>query len=200
MQYAGVEFDASDVSARVQEYALHEWNSTRFQVLGRIRQLSLQKAIEKDCDFYFTADVDNFLRPSTLRELVSLNVPIVAPFLRSIEKGSYYSNYHAAVDAQGYYTHCDQYDWVLNRWIKGVIEMPVVHCTYLVRTDVIPLLTYQDETDRHEYVIFSDSARKHNVMQYLDNRQIYGYMAREDIEGHTREALALLDQELPRAD
>lgn len=191
-QYAGVEFDASDVSERVQEYALHEWNSTRFRVLGYIRQVSLQKAIEQNCEFYFTADVDNFLRPSTLRELVSLNVPIVAPFLRSIEKGSYYSNYHAAVDAQGYYAHCDQYDWVLNRWIQGVVEMPVVHCTYLVRVDVIPLLSYQDETDRHEYVIFSDTARKNSVVQYLDNRQIYGYMARDDIQNHTIQARILL--------
>ncbi len=141
-------------------YELHEWNATRFRVLGRIRQESLRRAIHHGCDFYFTADVDNFIRPNTLRELVALQLPIVGPFLRSVERGSYYSNYHAAVDDQGYYSHCDQYDWVLNRWITGVVEMPVVHCTYLVRTDVIPLLNYQDGTDRHEYVIFSDSARR----------------------------------------
>ena len=51
-----------------------------------------------------------------------------------------------------------------------------MHCTYLVRGDVIQDLTYQDDTDRFEYVIFSDSARKSKVSQYLDNRQIYGYI------------------------
>ena len=54
--------------------------------------------------------------------------------------------------------------------------MPVVHCTYLVRADVIPELTYEDESDRHEYVVFSDSARKAGIPQYLDNRQVYGYI------------------------
>ena len=39
---------------------------------------------EHRCDFYFVADIDNFIRPGTLRELVALNLPIVAPFLRSI--------------------------------------------------------------------------------------------------------------------
>lgn len=190
--YAAVEFDFSDVREQVQQYELHEWNATRFKVLGHIRAESLQRTIHHGCHFYFTADVDNFLRSNTLRELVQLNLPIVAPFLRSIEKGSYYSNYHAAVDERGYYSHCDQYDWILNRWIRGIIEMPVVHCTYLVRADVIPFLTYQDETDRHEYVIFSDSARRNDVVQYLDNRQIYGYMARDDIKEHSEQARMLL--------
>ncbi len=96
-QYAAVEFDASDVEDPVQTYELHEWNATRFRVLGAsVRKPST--AIHHGCDFYFTADVDNFIRPNTLRELVALQLPIVAPFLRSVERGSYYSNYHAAVD------------------------------------------------------------------------------------------------------
>ena len=52
----------------------------------------------------------------------------------------------------------------------------MVHCTYLVRADVIPELTYEDATGRHEYVVFSDSARKAGIPQYLDNRQVYGYV------------------------
>jgi len=42
---------------------------------------------------------------------------------------------------------------------------------------VIPDLSYTDESDRYEYVIFSDSARKAGIPQYLDNRQVYGYIA-----------------------
>ena len=64
---------------------------------------------------------------------------------------------------------------VLEPRVRGVVEVPVVHCTYLVRVDVIPKLTYEDETGRHEYVVFSDSARKAHP-QYLDNRQVYGYI------------------------
>jgi glycosyltransferase involved in cell wall biosynthesis len=175
--YADVEFDADDVEDRVEEFGVHEWNATRFHVLGHIRDMSLRRTAERACDFYFVADVDNFVRPCTLRELVSLNLPIVAPFLRSILPSSRYSNYHAGVDSNGYYQECDQYSWIANRSVRGVLEVPVVHCTYLVRADMIDRLGYQDGTDRHEYVIFSDGARKSGIPQYVDNRQIYGYIS-----------------------
>ena len=174
--YHSVEFDASNVTEKVEQYREHEWTATRFSVLGRIRNLSMRRAIELECDYYFVADVDNFIRPATLRELVALDLPIAAPFLRSIAPGGLYSNLHAEVDDHGYYRNCDQYQWILNRHIRGVVEVPVVHCTYLVRTDVIPQLTYEDATGRYEYVVFSDSARKAAVPQYFDNRQIYGYI------------------------
>ena len=143
---------------------------------GASATVSMRRALEAGCEFYFVADVDNFVRPCTLRELVALDLPIVAPLLRSIAPGAIYSNYHAEIDPNGYYRDCDQYMWILNRWIRGVVEVPVVHTTYLVRADAIPELTYQDETSRPEYVVFSDSARRAGVPQYLDNRQIYGYI------------------------
>jgi hypothetical protein len=182
--YAGVEFDADDGEPRVNQFGVNGWNATRGRVLGPIRKLSLSRALEHDCDFYFVADVDNFVRPCTLRELVALNLPIVAPFLRSIGPGDFYSNYHAEIDVNGYYEKCDQYSWILNRWVRGVLEMPVVNCTYLVRADVLSDLAYEDGTPRHEYVTFSESARKRGTPQYLDNRQVYGYIA--VAEGHER--------------
>ena len=68
--------------------------------------------------------------------------------------------------------------------MRGVFEMPVVHCTYLIRADVIPELKYVDDTSRHEYVVFSDSARKAGVPQYFDNRQIYGYITFGEGDDH----------------
>lgn len=183
--YAAVEFDAEDVVQRVESFGVHEWNATRFKVLGNIRNISLRKTLEHGCDFYFVCDVDNFIRPCTLSELVNVNLPVVAPLLRSVSANDPYSNYHAEIDANGYYRDCDQYYWVLNRRVRGLIEMPVVHCTYLIRRDVIEHLTYIDSTDRHEYVIFSDSARKAGIGQYFDNRRIYGYLAfDEGASGH----------------
>jgi len=135
--------------------------------------------------------VDNFIRPCTLRELVALNVPIVAPFLRSIDPGAFYSNFHAEVDDRGYYKKNDQYDWVLNRFVRGLVEVPVVHCTYLLRTDVLPELSYEDISGRHEYVVFSESARRAGIPQYLDNRQIYGYItfAEDDVNRHVDQGI-----------
>ena len=51
--------------------------------------------------------------------------------------------------------------------------MPVIHCTYLVRADVMADLTYEEDSVRHEYVVFSNSARKAGIPQYIDNRQVY---------------------------
>ena len=174
--YAAVEFDAEDVETRVEQFGVHEWNATRFHVIGQIREISLSRTQKHNCDFYFVSDVDNFIRPCTLRELVALNLPIVAPFLRSIGPGDFYSNYHAAVDPNGYYSECDQYSWILRRWVRGVLEMPVIHCTYLIRADVLNNLRYEDGTHRHEYVIYSETAREQGIPQYLDNRQVYGYI------------------------
>jgi len=182
--YHAVEFDAADVAERVEQYAEHEWNATRFSVLGRIRSESMRRALELGCDFYFVADADNFLRAGTLRELIALDLPIAAPLLRSIDPRAFYSNYHAEIDAAGYYNNCDQYQWILNRHVRGVIEIPVVQCTYLVRADVIPALAYTDGSGRHEYVVFSESARKAGVPQYLDNRQVYGYVVFGEGDDH----------------
>jgi hypothetical protein len=175
--YAGVEFDAEDVETAVGQFGGNKGNATRCDVPGHIRKLSLGRALQRGCEFYFVADVGNFVRSCTLRDLVALNMPIVAPFLRSMGPGDLYSNYHAAIDVNGYYEECDQYAWTLNRWVRGVLEMPVVNGTYLIRADVLGDLAYEDGTPRHEYVIFSASARKQGVPQYLDNRQVYGYVA-----------------------
>jgi glycosyltransferase involved in cell wall biosynthesis len=195
--YYKVEFDANNVRDRADWYGEHEWNAIRFSVLGRIRNESMRRARELECDFYFVADVDNFIRPATLRELIALDLPIVAPLLRSIAPGRFYSNYHAEIDPNGYYQDCDQYLWILNRYIRGIIEVPVVHCTYLVRSDVIPKLTYEDASGRHEYVVFSDGAREAGIPQYLDNRQIYGYITfgendEQHVSGGVEQARALL--------
>ena len=175
-QYAAIDMNASDVAERVQDYEVHEWNSTRFSVLAKIRTESLRKTFEHRCDFYFTVDVDNFIRPCTLNELVALNLPIVAPLLRSVDERSLYSNCHADIDNGGYYRGCEQYDMILGQSVVGVFEVPVVHCTYLIRASCIPKLAYSDGTPRHEYVIFSDTARKAGIPQYFDNRQVYGYL------------------------
>ncbi len=174
--YAAVEFDPSDVDERVEQFGAHEWNAIRFRVLGRIRNESLRKTREHGCDWYFVADIDNFIRRCTLRELVATGLPIVAPLLRDAEPSSYYSNLHAEIDDNGYFRDCAQYELIMSRRIQGLIEVPLVHCTYAVRADVIEHLNYDDGSGRHEYVVLSDSARKASIPQYFDNRQVYGYI------------------------
>lgn len=178
--YSRVALDDADVYEKVERFDRHEWNPERFEVLGFIRRASIERTEQWQCDFYFTADCDNFVRPNTLRALVDLNLPIVAPFLKNADPTSLYSNFHEAVDDDGYFRSSDAYLWLFNQQIRGINEVALVHCTYLVRADVIPLLRYQDGSPRHEYVIFADSARRAGVKQYLDNRTTYGVLTFDD--------------------
>ena len=169
-KYLGIYFDSSDVPERVQDFGQHEWNQIRFKVLGRIRQESMDWAFVHG-SHYFVIDCDNFIYPNTLTDLVSVNLPIIAPLLYS---NNAYSNFHSRIDVNGYHLPCPNYLPILNREIKGLIELPVVHCTYLIRYEYLSQMTYDDESYRYEYVIFSDNARKKGVCQYLDTRQVYG--------------------------
>ena len=206
--YAGVEFDAEPVAEPVEQVPPHEWNSTRFRVLGQIRNASLQKTLEHGCDFYFVSDADNFIRSCTLKELVALNLPIVAPFLRVTNPTHAYSNFFAKTDAAGFFAGCDEYHWITHRWVRGVVEVPVVHCTYLVRKDVIPELHYLDGSDDWEFAVFCKSAREAGIPQYLDNRQVYGYITfdpelnatRVNVGGGESDQIGFARAELEKAD
>jgi len=170
-RYAGIYFDDSDVEIQVQKYGQHEWNYDRFLVLGKIRQDSVDWARARK-SHYFVADCDNFIKPHTIEAMVNTNLPIVAPILRTGH--NLYSNYHAAIDSHGYFENNDLYMQLIEHAVCGLVQVPVVHCTYLVRYEVLDKVSYDDESARYEYVIFSDVARKLGIPQYLDNREIYG--------------------------
>lgn len=174
-KYAGVYFDESNVDDAVEQFKQHEWNYTRFRVLGKIRQDSVDWAYQHN-SHYFVIDCDNFIYPETLHTMMKTHVPIVAPLLRCNER-RYYSNYHDALDSNGYYAPSVFYYDILDQKVKGIIEVPLVHCTYFIRHEVLPTVCYDDESARYEYVIFSHSARRHNIPQYIDNRETYGYIS-----------------------
>lgn len=175
--YLDIYFDASNVADNVEQYKPHEWNTTRFLVLGAIRNDSLEWAYDHN-SHYFVADCDNFILPHTLEALIQPRLPIVAPLL--VHGSTLYSNYHADIDEHGYFKDSPFYLPLLGRKIKGLVEVPVVHCTYFIRHEYLPYLTYDDNSYRYEYVIFSDSARKNNIAQYLDTRDVYGYLSNMD--------------------
>jgi Glycosyl transferase family 2 len=173
--------DYRDIEVPVQDFGVHEWNAIRFKALGAIREHSVELAWQSEAQFYWVIDVDNFVLPHTLRTLVALNLPVVAPLLRYAladgeEQHKPYSNYHLLTNVNGYYLDDIRYYTVLNREIKGLIQCDVVHCTYLIRRDVFENVRYVDDTDDYEYVIFSRELRKQAIPQYLDNREIYGHL------------------------
>jgi len=203
-KYKGLIYNSEDVPEKVEQYDVHFWNGERFRVLGKIRQESMNQALLTDCEYYFVVDTDNFLFPETLKELVKLDLPIVAPFLRyAVALGEnadtpveaakreghmsrYYSNYHDKVDDFGSIIAEDIYYKILNQEVKGLIECMCVHCTYLIKREYLSELTYLEQSDRWEYMVFSNSARNKGITQYLDNRTIYGVLTLSENLGASR--------------
>lgn len=172
-QYAEIYFDDTDLIQPIQKYGQHEWNCERFKILGKIRQDSIIWAHEHN-SHYFVVDCDNFIKPNTIASLCNVNLPIVAPLI--IIPGMYYANYHADIDQNGYLKESPMYTLMYDQALKGLLQVPVVHCCYFIRHQYLPYMSYDDESYRYEYVIFSDVARKNNIPQYLDNRELYGYI------------------------
>ena len=164
------------MAAPLELYAVHEWNSLRFKVLGKIRQTSITKTLAAGFDHYFVVDVDNHRYPCTLRQLVDLGLPIVGPMLRHEDPKGLYADYHHEVDANGCFADNEPHYWLLHQRVRGINEVKASDCTYLVRRDAIPALRHDDRKWCHEHVIFSESARTANIPQYLDNRLVYGYL------------------------
>lgn len=173
-RYSEIHYDNSDVEEPVHEYGPHEWNPLRLKVLGHIRQESVDWAKERGTH-YFVADCDNFIVPETLEAMMNTGLPVVGPLLRNEDDPfSNYANYHYDVDENGYYKSAELYFNVLNRTVKGLIEVKVIHCTYLIRKEYLDQVCYDDGSVRYEYVIFSDTLRKAGIPQYIDNRRYYG--------------------------
>ena len=203
-KYKGLIYNGEDVPEKVEKYDVHFWNGERFRVLGKIRQESMNQALLTDCEYYFVVDTDNFLFPETLKELVKLDLPIVAPFLRyAVALGEnadtpveaakreghmsrYYSNYHDKVDDFGSIIPEDLYYKILNQEVRGLIECMCVHCTYLIKREYLSELNYLEQSDRWEYMVFSNSARDKGITQYIDNRTIYGVLTLSENIGASR--------------
>jgi len=182
-EWASIEVDDSDIATPVQNYGVHEWNAERFKALGALRQEGIDKARFWETDFYYTCDVDNFVLPHTLKKLVSYNQPVVAPLIRYAlgkEEHKPYANYHNIASPTGYYQDNYAYYRILNGEVRGLIKCDVVHCTYLIRQDILPKIKYVDGTDDYEYVIFSRRLRELGITQWLDNTELYGYLTLDE--------------------
>jgi len=182
-EWANITIEDGDIDVPVQNFGVHEWNPTRFKALAGLRQEGIDEAIFWETDFYYTCDVDNFVIGSTLKQLVGYNLPVVAPLIRYAvgkEDHAPYANYHNIATPNGYYQDNPAYYEILNGRVRGLIKCDVVHCTYLIRKDVLSKVTYTDGTDDYEYVIFSRNLRKLNIPQYLDNTKLYGYLTLDE--------------------
>lgn len=187
-EYASVYVDNSSISENLKQYSNHEWNSFRFNILGKIRQDSVDYA-NKLKAHYFVADCDNFIIPTTIENLIkNRDIGVISPMLRAgfnenvkttntfCYNNIVYSNFHYEVTNSGYFQKNDAYHSILNNDIVGLFRVCCVHCTYLIPYKYLSQIKYNDGSNRYEYVIFSETLRKNNIPQYIDNSHKYGYL------------------------
>ena len=190
-EYASVYYDDTDITEEVKKIANHEWNVLRFHILGKIRQESIEHAIKLNAH-YFVVDCVNFIIPCTLENMMkNKNMGVISPMLKNgytdtiksdLYTDSYktnnifYSNYHYDVDENGYFKNNVNYYAIINYDITALIRVCCVHCVYFIPNKYLPLVCYNDNSNRYEYVIFSESMRKYSIPQYIDNTKKYGYL------------------------
>ncbi|NGX27195.1 MAG: hypothetical protein K940chlam6_01128 [Chlamydiae bacterium] len=175
-KYREIIFDSHTIED-LQRTNPHEWTVQRFKTLGAIRNKSMQIAQEKECNYYFVVDCDNFIAPSTLKTLMSKDKPIVAPMLWAIpENQDPYSNFFCAITENGYYKEHPEYWLILHRIQEGTYKVPVVHCTYLIQSQYLDQLSYIDDSNDYEFIVFSRMAREKGIDQYICNEENFGVL------------------------
>lgn len=186
-RYIDIYFDDSNVQEDISKYKNHEWNALRFKVLGRLRNESVEYARQKNCH-YFIADIDNFIKPNLIEELLKTNMPVIGPLLGVPNHN--YANFHHQTDEAGYLKSNSEYGMIRNQTIKGLIQVNTIHCTYLIRNNALQYVNYDDNSGKYEYVIFSNILRKFGIPQYIDNRKDYGWLTfastTEELEKESR--------------
>lgn len=172
-EYGSIYYDDSSIDSSLKKLGHREWNSLRFDILGKIRQNSINYAIKNNLH-YFVADCDNFVTPDILNAMLKhKHKKVIGPMLPT-KTG--YSNFHYKVDEDGYFANHENYIKLLHKEIIGINPVDVIHCTYFINNNTLKDISYNDGTNRHEYVIFSDTLRKKNIQQYLLNDKFYGML------------------------
>lgn len=136
-------------------------------------------------------DADVFLtHQHTLRDLIALNQPIVAPMLLS---DGLYSNFWCGMTADYYYQRTDEYQTIYKFDKRGQFPVPMVHSAVLInlndkRSDSltfnktilgerfsIPAAEFQlIPTD--DVILFAISANYSRIPLLISNDELYGYV------------------------
>ena len=182
-KYASVYYNTDSISNDLKKYSEHEWNSVRFNILGKIRQESIDYAIEKNTH-YFIADCDNFITADTLENLYNLKtLGVVGPMLR-LSPTHFYSNYHNVACPLGYFEDNEEYLSILFQKVKGLIEVDTIHCTYFINNNILNEVSYDDGSGRFEYAILTATLRQKGIKQYLDNSKFHGFLYLSEAGGY----------------
>lgn len=180
------------------------WNTNRFKLLIETKSQALLDAYQSLVDYavFYDADVI-WSNVNTLVNLTSI-VPqqdkvIVAPMLYSLGT---YSNFWAGMDSNYYYRRTDDYLPILQRKRIGIFKVAMVHSCFAIDLrhkssrylsfhpmDVLPLNGHASVKPKivpyDDIIAFATSATFHQIEQYVDNREVWGYIP-EPVTSHNQ--------------
>ncbi|XP_071948001.1 procollagen galactosyltransferase 2-like isoform X2 [Antedon mediterranea] len=180
--YHVVDYKYDDSVSKYQDEAgPFDWPEERFTHIINLRQAALEEARRQWAQYMFAIDADNFLEnKETLKILVSAKKPMIAPMLEST---TMYSNFWAGTTEHGYYRRTPEYSEMLERNISGIIQVPMIHSTYMIdlQLQVSLQLQYSPppeyEGDIDDMLIFAYSARKAKIPMYIMNAAFFGSLS-----------------------
>jgi FkbM family methyltransferase len=130
---------------------------------------------DPESEWIFITSSDVFLRPFTLRTLMSKNLPIVAPLLRPLPlQNILFRNFFLSATENGYYKEDPGYADVMDRKKIGTFRADCVHGAYLIRTNYAYKLNFEDGSF-WDFIAFSNTARKNGVPQFICNEKEFGH-------------------------
>ncbi|XP_017472673.1 PREDICTED: procollagen-lysine,2-oxoglutarate 5-dioxygenase 1 [Rhagoletis zephyria] len=162
----------------------HEYRSAKIVLSNdelneqRGRELALQQAKQKQCDYIFFVDaavqVDD---PQMLRELLIMNRQFVAPVVSKYDE--LWSNFWGALSDGGYYARSHDYVDIVKGSFTGMWNVPYVSSVYLIKSSAFKYISYQHR-DYDPDMAMCESLRKAGVFMYVTNLHVYGHLVNAD--------------------
>lgn len=184
LEYTGVYIKANRSSGLLHkdEKGPAHWSPIHFKHVIKLREEALNFARKMWADYLLMIDADVFLTdPSTLKTLVSKNLPIVAPMLLS---DGFYSNFWCGMTENYYYKRTEDYTPILNREKINCFDVPMVHSAVLISLKEIASdkLTYDPDKisgydgPEDDIIAFAINAKKHGLPLKICNDKNYGFI------------------------
>ncbi|XP_048774539.1 procollagen galactosyltransferase 1-like isoform X2 [Ostrea edulis] len=157
-----------------------DWSDERFDRVITLREEAVQATRKAWADYLFMLDADIVLEnPNTLALLIDAKQPIVAPMLNA-SIGETYSNFWGGMDETGYYKRVPSYFDILERKVKGIFEVPMVHSALLIDMHLLvsEKLTYSKPPGysgpHDDIIIFARNVRDAGMVMHIMNSEYFG--------------------------
>lgn len=144
--------------------------------LGEIKNNFLFETKINECDYCFIVDSDSFLDSETLSYLLSKNKPIITPLLKPFPYSrAHYRNFYVDATDLGYFKDHPDYLSISYNKINGLFKIKCIRSVYLIKSDYLENLTFDDGYNDYDFLAFCRSANRFLIDQYICNEIDFGY-------------------------